>query len=304
MWRTSNYSLVAEATDLFKGKVYLRFVSGSKDVLIATDQELKVVEFSYTFVQEDEGTSTASSGKCQAQIIQQWKFEKVDEIGKCHFSENGRTLAYDGHGSIQIFRFTGSDVKMCSLKAEENSARTISVSEDGTSVLACLIATDLQTSNYRLPLVTLWPELDFNAHEQMAVPMNADRALWGLKGEFLLTWNSNTDAPKLSVYRTKDLKYRTNIDCPLAHRHLDMGLANFTALMLDRREQEDEIQMLICEIGNSGRRRFLIWDVKQDSVDWEVSMIMQPKRSVDMTEKDYRGKPTETAAECHLPVTS
>lgn len=124
----------------------------------------------------------------------------------------------------------------------------------------------------------------------------------GLKGEYLLVWKTVDDSPQLSVYKTNSLCNQEGLKHPLAVRKFCSGLANWKAQMLETSCHESDIKVLVCEIGMTGQRRFLIWDILHRTIVKRACMTMQPQRSIDMTQWVYVGAPAGDIVERELPI--
>ena len=130
--------------------------------------------------------------------------------------------------------------------------------------------------------IWLVPKLRFENPHQTTVPVPGDRALWGKLGEYLLVWSTKNAELKLSIYKTKHLRHtHFRYPDPVYERTLRQrqDLSAWKARMMDNRDDDSRLDVLLCETGEDWRI-FSVWDVAKNVIAKEVKVILSPGKPV------------------------
>lgn len=277
LWRTWDYTLEQETSELFSASIAcLSFCDGRNDALTAVSNKGRLLQF--TFVSDEH---RAGREKQEACVTGEWSLPKAGNefdfsSWVIQFSEDGRTLLFHSQKSlsIRIIRLKG-DQRTGLLSLPPATAFGIPVlSPNGESFLDCNCADSLLSlENFRNCIVRVLPGFDFDQQTKTKeVSIEGDRAAWGRKGEYLLVWNSFSESPNLSVYKTMNLK-PFGSDPLIACKPLELGFATTTAFMLES-DTHEHAKVLICDISKAWKLRSLIWDIIDDVVVKEVGFDM------------------------------
>lgn len=280
LWSTLNYTLVVGAYNLFETAIgCLGFESDRNDSLVAVDRTGRVVWFSLVDDNQDVGFNPF--GFLGREINVKDQLELKSHLGDFDFASAIYQLSDDGHTllchslnaeSFILLRFSDKKEVACLSYPTLSASDSPLLSPNGESLLMRNASIDTglgPLEELHNHFVRVVPSLCFEAESDF-VYLKGDSATWGLKGEYLLAWNSCTETSTLSVYRTDNISSRL----PVAEICLGCGFVDRSVLMLDKSGSEKKLKVLICEISQSEQWRAFIWDVTNKTVTSEVSLMM------------------------------
>ena len=139
---------------------------------------------------------------------------------------------------------------------------------------------------------------------QTSVVLEGDRASRGKNGMFLV-WSTERGFPRLSVYRTRDM-YPDQKPVPWRKFDLGLGSSSWEAKFIEVTEiDKNSVAVLISEDFAHIRKRFLVWDVKKDRVNYELC-VSKPERRVGVGDWDpfCENERASSSVEGSLPARS
>ena len=131
--------------------------------------------------------------------------------------------------------------------------------------------------------------------------MKGTCAVWGLQGQYLLLWRTDSEEPTLSVYKTEDLSrhhHRSRQAKPRWEKKFPAGESRYEARMLEPLSETGEsIEVLIAEMDVKGNRRMLIWDVVNDSENNELLISAKRQSTPNEAASKTHNRPVDEIAE-------
>lgn len=159
---------------------------------------------------------------------------------------------------------TDSEIDTREITVEHEFLKFPVLSKNGDAMFVLDLAEEGYDWSLFNPVVRVWSKLDDKNIEEGPAILLGDRAVWAPGGEHIAVfWSDPEECPSISVYETVNLKPGSN-NVPLKKIDLSRDIMFFQTQFVPRHYPQNPLKILICEAGNSGIRRFMMWEIERN----------------------------------------